>query len=112
MPTRVAAAINKCAAPRRVHHNYDGNFLFREKRLLRCLLTFAKFSERTKQMGRAQTNGANRTNEHLLCSCLFAVFGAFPDVRHKLFSRQIDQFGRQNVSANITVNLAADRNHG
>ncbi len=34
MPTRVAAAINKYAAPRRVHHNYEGNFLFRGKRLL------------------------------------------------------------------------------
>ncbi len=35
MPTRVvAAAINKYATPRRVHHNYEGNFLFRGKRLL------------------------------------------------------------------------------
>ncbi len=74
---------------------------------LRCVLTCAKFSKQTKQTGCARTNGVNMTNEHLSYSRPFAVFGAFPDVRHKLFSRQIDQFGRQNVSANVIVNLAA-----
>ncbi len=30
----MAATTNKYGAPRRVHHNYEGNFLFRQKRLL------------------------------------------------------------------------------